>query len=915
MKQSRVFINNKQMNKQASYILLVLIILSFTEDVSAQSACTPINLKCEYLINPLGIDEEHPRLLWQLNDKRRGALQTAYQILVSSDSLQLLKGKANEWNSGKINSNKTSNIEYKGIPLQSRKKYFWKVIVWDKDGKPSSASSIATFETGIYNLREWKGEWISDSNDVNYKPAPYFRKNFTAKAPIKNARAYICGLGYYELSINGGKVGNDVLSPAYTRYDKTVFYLTYDLTSYLNSNENGIGVLLGNGWYNEQSKAVWYFDKAPWRERPKFLMNVYVEYADGTTDLIVSDTSWKTSPSPVIFNNIYSGEYYDARLEQKGWNETGFDDSKWKHASYCMPQAGKLKSQLMPPIRITREIKPVSVKKINDTVYVFDLGQNFTGLSRLFVSGERGTTIYLKHGEDLTAQNGTRLNQKNISVHYRFEDSTEAAQTDRFILKGEGIETFTQHFTCHGYRYVEVTSDKPIRLDENSLTGLVIHTDVKRIGSFSCSNELLNKIYTAGIWSYISNMQGIPTDCPQREKNGWTGDGHISAEVGLYNFDAILFYEKWIGDFIDEQRASGEVPGIIPSSGWGYTFGNGPVWDAALLLIPDYLYEYYGDDHLIKKYYEHYKRYVDYLSFRADSNNIQHIGLGDWSPYKTRTPIELTSTLYYYNDALLLSKFAHINGIKEDENYYAQLAEKIKASINKNLFDKQTGMYANGSQTALSSALFMRVVPNEYKNKVVSNLVNEVAKNDNHLNVGMIGSKTLLNALTQNGRNDIAYKIASQQTRPSWGWWLLQGETTFQEGWGLGPSRNHIFLGEIVAWFYKALAGINVDPSYPGYKNIIITPNFVDSLSYVTASTESIYGTIKSSWQRLDDYIKLNITIPANTIATMYLPKSKEIYENNVLLTNKNAYIKYISIENEMTKYKLISGEYNFDVK
>ena len=876
----------------------------------AQSPCKPVSLKCEYTVNPIGIDALKPRLSWRLQDERRGAAQTAWQILVATDSLQLLRGKADAWNSGKIYSDKTNNIQYKGSALQSRKKYYWKVMLWDKDGKPSASSAVASWEMGILQLKEWRGYWINDGNDTTFKPAPYFRKTFAAAPGIKKATAYICGLGYYELRINGKKVGDHVLDPGYTRFDKTALYVTYDITSAFSNGENAIGILLGNGWYNEQSRAVWYFHKAPWRERPKFLLNIYVEYVNGKTDLIVSDSSWKTSPSPIIFNNLYSGEYYDARIEQKDWNQPGFNDTEWIKAVACRPQAGKLTAQVMPPVRITKEIKPVSVKRLSDTLYVFDMGQNFAGLSKLHVSGERGTVISLKHGEDLSANGGTRLNQKNISVHYRFEDSTEAAQTDKFILKGEGTEEFTQHFAYHGYRYVEVKSDKPINLTANSLTGLVVHTDFERIGTFSCSNDLLNKIYTAGIWSYISNAHSIPTDCPQREKNGWTGDGHIAAEVGLYNFDAILFYEKWINDFVDEQRQSGELPGIIPSSGWGYTFGNGPVWDAAMIFIPWYIYQYYGDDYLIHKYYPHYKRYVDYLTFRADSNHIQHIGLGDWSPYKSRTPIELTSTSYYYQQALLLSKFASITGKKEDEKYYLQLAEKIKSSINQNLFDKEKSIYANGTQTALSTMLCQDVVPAEYKDRVVDNLVRKAEENDNHLDVGMIGSKYLLNALTENGRNDVAYKIATQTSRPSWGWWLAQGETTFQEGWGLGPSRNHIFLGEIVAWFYKALAGINIDPAKPGYKNIIIKPQFAEGLSSVAAKTTSVHGDIISSWERSGDNIRVNVTIPPNSTATFFLAlkAGQTIFESGKP-------VKFTRVSEKLIRLQITSGKYQFEIK
>jgi alpha-L-rhamnosidase len=896
-------------------MVVIALLFIITKTCFAATPCLPVALKCEYSINPLGIDAANPRFSWQLQDERRGAVQKAYQVQVGTDSGTLLQGRADAWNSGKITTDKTNNIQYGGVALLSRKKYYWRVLIWDKEGKPMPASAIASFETGLFSLTEWKGQWISDTNNINYKPAAYFCKTFTAASKIKKANAYICGLGYYELSLNGKKVGDHMLDPGYTRYDKTILYLTYDITNALRQNENAIGVLLGNGWYNEQSKAVWYFDKAPWRDRPKFLLNIYVEYENGNKEMIVTDKSWKTAASPIVFNNIYSGEYYDARLEQTGWNKPGFDYSKWKNAIQCLPAAGKLTAQMMPPVRITSEIKPISVKKINDTLYVADMGQNFAGFSRLTVSGDKGTNISLKHGEDLTGAGGTRLNQQHISVHYRFEDSTELAQTDKFILKGEGMETFTQHFTYHGYRYIEISSDKPLILNENNITGLVAHTDFQRIGSFSCSNELLNRIYKAGIWSYISNAFGIPTDCPHREKNGWTGDGHISAEIGLYNFDAILFYEKWINDFADEQRAAGDIPGIVPTSGWGYSFGNGPVWDAALLFIPNYIYDYYGDDYVVRKYYNNYKKYLDYLQFRAD-DNIQHIGLGDWSPYKSKTPVELTSSAYYSLMASTMAKFAGIVGNKNDVKKYNELATRIKTSVNDKLLDKVTGVYANGTQTAFSTVLCQDMVPADLKAKVTENLVKAVEQNNNHLDVGMIGSKYLLNALTENGRTDIAYKIATQRTLPSWGWWLEQGETTFQEDWKGGPSRNHIFLGEIVAWFYKALGGINIDHSNPGYKNIIIKPNFPDSLYAVQASTQTVHGTVSVEWKKYNGNINVTVAIPANSTAAVYLPviAGKKLYESGKLVANNNE-IRYTSTEKGLAVYHTGSGKYFFEIR
>ncbi len=895
--------------------LLFILIFTYISSSFGQTGCMPVDLKCEFHHNPLGIDRENPRLSWHMEDLRRGANQTAYRIQVASDSMALANGQANIWDTGKLTSGQSANIQYDGDQLASRTKYYWRVIVWDLQQIQSAPSAIATFETGfLHGLREWKGAWISDGKDIDYKPAPYFRKTFNIKGKIASARAYICGLGYFELSLNGNKVGDHLLDPGYTSFDKTVLYQTFDITGYLNSNENAIGVVLGNGWYNEQSKAVWYFDKAPWRERPKFILNIYIKYENGQEDLITSDTSWKTSSGPIIFNNIYSGEYYDARLEHAGWNTANFDDHNWENAKLAHAQSGKLLAQSMPPIRITKVVKPVKMVKINDTTYVYHMGINFAGLSQLTVSGQHGTMITLKHGEALYPDG--RLDNKNISVHYRFEDSTEVAQTDRYILKGEGTEVYMPRFTYHGFRYVEVTSSKPVQLTINSLKGYQFHTDIERVGHFSCSNPLMNRIYEAGLLSYVSNLEGIPTDCPHREKNGWTGDGHIGAETGLFNYDGILLYEKWIRDFRDAQRGSGELPGIIPTSGWGYHWGNGPAWDSGLILIPYYLYLHYGDEYLITTYYENFKRYVDYLTFRSHDNLVD-IGLGDWQPYKTETPVELTSSCYYYIDTHLLAKFARITGHAADELYYTQLAENIKTAINQKFLNSSNDTYANGSQTALSAALYQGVVPGGKLETVGEKLEVAVHANDDHLDVGLLGSKYLLNALTEAGDTELAYRVASQETKPSWGWWLLQGETTFQESWDLGPSRNHIMYGEIVAWMFKALAGINPDPEHPGFKNIIIKPGIVPGLNNVQASHQSVYGTIVSDWEKTRKGARVHLTIPANSTATIYLPVSEkqQVYESGQKLLSSTGQITLVSQNGGKVVYKVMAGDYYFEIK
>ena len=882
--------------------------------VCAQSSAQlykPVELKCEYLKQPLGIDVARPRFSWLLNDSRNDAIQTAYQIMVASDSNLLLGNKPDVWKTSRVNSRSTNNILYTGPTLQSRTKYYWRVVVWDKDNIQSGPSSISSFETAFFSTTEWKGNFIGDGKDLRYKPAPYFRKSITVKKGLKNAKAYICGLGYYELSINGAKVGDHFLDPGYTRFDKTALYVTYDVTDNLKNAENTLGVILGNGWYNDQASSEWYFDKSPWRGRPKFILNLYLDYEDGTTDLIVSDDTWKTTASPIQSNNIYSGEVIDARLEKQGWDINGYNDSEWENAKTTSPPGGILTAQKMPAIKLQEVIKPIARNQIDSTTSVYDLGQNFAGISHLKVKGTKGTVVYVRHGERLDTLG--RLKNKHIDMFYKHADSLQLNQRDVYILKGDAVEEFSIRFSYHGFRYVEVKSSNPVSIVD--FYGQVAHTDLENIGSFECSNQTLNKIWKATDWSYRSNLHSIPTDCPHREKNGWTGDAHVACEFGLLNYDGILFYENWIREFANEQRLTGELPGIIPTSGAQYFWGNGPTWDAAIILIPWYVYLYYGDDALIKLHYENYKRYVDYLTLRSN-NNLVNFGLGDWSYYKTQTPVEFMASSYYYKCAHLLSVFASINGKNDDKLKYTKLALEIKNAINAKYLDRKNFTYANGSQTALSTALGFGIVPPEIKDNIAHTLSRAVQMSDNHLDVGLLGSKTLLEALSENDA-EAAYKVATQETKPSWGWWIKNGATTLHEDWNSFSSLNHIMFGEVSAWMVKCLAGINPDSSAVGFRNIIIKPHFIKDLSYARASFQSVNGLIKSEWERKGNKIVLHLRIPANSTASIYLPKTAQSKksENEKLIDKKTNQVFTATVKDEsFSVYHINAGEYYFEL-
>jgi alpha-L-rhamnosidase len=850
-------------------ITLLLIITISCDNTTDQ--CIPIGLQCEYLENPTGIDNPHPRLKWKLKDSRRGAAQNAYEIIVSTDSAEAENGRGNMWKTGRIDD-ESILITYKGKVLQPFTKYYWEVRVWDKDNNQSAFSEVSSFETGMMHIKNWKGSWITDTRDINLKPAPYFRKEFEINKKVEKAQLYIAVGGLYELFINGKRIDDHRLDPAYTRFDRRNLYVSYDVTSFLDRN-NAIGVLLGNGWYNHQSTAVWFFDRAPWRARPKFCLDLRITYEDGMTETISSDRDWKTSLSPVIFNSIYTGEHYDARLEQPGWNESGFDDSEWKTSILTSAPSQNIVSQVLHPIKYTEKISPVDMRKVNDSKYIFDLGRNIAGVSIITLEGESGTVLKLKHSE-LIDENG-EVDQSNIDVHYRPTDDTDPFQTDIYILKGEGTETFVPKFNYKGFRYVEVTSDKPIGLTKNSLTGIFMHSDLPPSGTINSQDTILNRIWEATNNAYLSNLYAYPTDCPQREKNGWTGDAHIAIETGLYNFDGITVYEKWLADHRDEQQPNGVLPAIIPSSDWGYHWANGPDWTSTMAIIPWNIYLFYGDSKLLEDCYDNIKRYVDHIS-EISTGYLTDWGLGDWIPVKSKTPKEFTSSIYYYVDAGILARAAKLFKNEKDYEKYSELAGNIKEAINDKYFNKETGTYGSGYQTELSAALHWGIVPEESTDLVVENLAKRVIADDKHVDVGLLGSKTILNALSENGYADLAWEVASQKTYPSWGWWIVNGSTTLPENWKAGvASQNHIMFGEISAWYYKALGGIKADPDNPGFKHILLEPHFVGGLDQFEARHDSPYGEIISSWERQDGNIKYNVTIPPNSTATLRIRGNK----------------------------------------
>ena len=865
------------------------------------------DLRCEYLCDPLGIDVAQPRLSWKLRSSRRGRKQTAYQVLVASDRDMLDDDRGDLWDTGKVDSDRSIHIAYAGRPLSSRARCYWKVRVWNEDGDPTAFSNVATWEMGLLEPRDWRAKWIAAPGDHDdaAEPAPYFRKGFILSRRVKQARVYVCGLGYYELHLNGRKVGDHVLDPAFTRYDRRALYVTYDVTDQLKKGGNALGVILGNGWYNMHTRAVWDFDKAPWRDRPVLLCQIEVTLADGSKRTITSDGTWRVSTGPIVFDSIRNGETYDARREIPGWDTADLEDMDWPLARVDSGPKGRLSAQMMPSIKVTKTLKPVKLTEPQPGVYVFDMGQNLAGWVRLKTSGPARVRVAMRYGERLN-DDGT-VDQREIGQHIK----SGPPQTDTYILKGEGTEVWEPRFVYHGFQYVEVTG-LPGKADLDTVRARVVHTAFDRAGTFECSNELLNRIQRSTLWSYVSNFHGYPTDCPHREKNGWTGDAHLAAETGLYNFDSAAAYAKWMNDLKDEQRSSGELPGIVPTSGWGYHWGNGPAWDSAYVLIPWYLYQYRGDTRILAEHYERLKRYVDYLTGKA-ADHIVAIGLGDWAPAKSKTPERVTSTGYYYRDALIVSKIAGLLGKADDARTYGDLALRIRDAFNRAFYDEEKGLYEGGTQTALSCALYHGLVPPSEQQKVMSHLVALIEKNDGHLDAGILGTKYLVDCLTADGRADVVYEMATQTTYPSWGRWLEQGATTLWEQWNGEASRNHIMFGHISAWFYQTLAGINVDPESVGFKHIIIKPRLLGDVEWVRAEHESMYGTIESRWEIEGDQFILNVTLPANTTATVYVPSDKETFiTEGPDSIHAGDHVRFLRLEDGYVVFATESGEYEF---
>ncbi|MGD1157745.1 MAG: family 78 glycoside hydrolase catalytic domain [Terriglobia bacterium] len=874
---------------------------TFQPSRAAEGPLPPASLGCEYLKNPLGIDVRQPRFAWVLAHTGRGQKQSAYQVLVASSPELLNQDRGDQWDSGKTASDDSTQVVYSGKPLASGKTYYWKVRYWDSAGNASPYSAVAQFEMGLLTREEWKGHWIGGDN--------LLRKEFALEGKVVRARAYVTALGYYELRVNGEKVGSNVLDPAFTTYPVRVLYSSYDVTPQLRAGKNAVGAMLGGGWATLRGNFP-----TPYKE-PALLLQVNIELADGKTVSVASENSWKVAKGPIVSDSVYDGEIYDARRELPGWDLPGFDDSAWSAAQTVEGSKGTLSAQMMPPIRVIDSIVPVTLANPRPGVFVYDLGQNLSGWAELRVRGPRGAEVRLRFSE-LLYDDGM-INRENLR---------EAKSRDIYTLRGEGDETYQPRFTYHGFRYVEVTG-YPGTPSLDSVRGHVVHTAVEPTGNFAASKALLNQIHKVIRWSDLTNLHSVPTDCDQRdERMGWMGDAQTSAEAMMLNFDMAAFFTNFLRDMRDVENPNGTLTDTVP-----HRYGSrpaDPAWGTAYPLICWYMYEQYGDRRILEENYEGLKKYVEFLGSRAPDHVLRYSYYGDWVATE-KTPGELVSDFYYYYDTLLLSRIATVLGNSTDAASYTQLAAQIKDAFNQEFFNAKMGNYANGTQTANTLPLWLDMAPRDRRGSVEGNLTYDILYGHNtHVTTGFIGVRYLMPLLTELNRSDLAYDLAVQTTYPSWGYMVANGATTLWELWQnkAGPSMNshdHHMMGSVDAWFYEALAGIKVEAENAGYRHFRIEPQVVGDLAWVNATVGTVRGNVTSSWTHTPGVVTLEVDVPVNSTASVSIPKDLEMTEITVrerdrVVWEKNHFVEGTpgitgaKYENGRVTFEVGSGHYAF---
>lgn len=873
-----------------------------------------VKLLVEYLENPLGIDDEQPRLSWIVFSGKRSCFQAAYRVIAATGEDILRNDEGDVWDSGIVSSEMTVNIVYSGCKLQSGTRYYWKIRIWDMEGNDSGWSETAWWEMGLLSASDWKAQWIGADHTQIGSCAPLIRKEFFLDKPIKTARAYICGLGYYELYINGKKTGDHVLDPGFTNYDQSILYVTYDITGFLSTGTNAVGVELGRSFYGLRDENVWNWEKTSWNSDPKVLLQLNIQFTDDTRLCIGSDDIWKYCAGPTLSDSIYCGEIYDAREEKQGWHISGFDDSGWLDVQMRLPPRGSLKAQIQQPIKVMETTLPEKITNPVQGIYVCHFERNISGWVKLSLSGNAGTEVTLRYGEKLTADGRVSMENELVS---------KPTQRDVYLLKGEGIECWEPKFSYKGFQYVEI-GGYPGTPSLKDIEARIVHSAVDDTGSFNCSNGLFNKIHQNSRTTILSNLHSIPTDTPVYEKNGWMGDAHLISETAILNFNMSRFYEKWVGDMEDCLTEEGVMPLIVPNGVWGLM--HAPEWTAAYILIPWYLYWYYEDKRVLEEQYEGMKKYAEYEILQM-KDYLSSSCLGDWLAPGTLPEAlppegaELTSTAFMYLIIRMMTDIANVLGNQIDAERYGAFCSNIQKAFNAAFLNAGESVYCTGipagyRQTSNIIPAAFGLIPLENVEGIIDHLIQDIIDKGGHLDTGIVGTKYLLSVLTEYGKGEIAYRIVNQTTFPGWGYWIENGATTNWEAWEAeGRSRNHYAFGTVDEWFYKYLAGIRAESS--GYKRIRIKPHVLDGLDYVEAQQETVRGTISVCWFReKNNFLRLNIVVPANTTATVYVPSEER---NTILETGASAEqaegVKFLRMEDGYAVYCVGSGRYSFTSK
>jgi hypothetical protein len=915
--------------------LFATFALAFIPTLS-NATLSPADLRCDYAVDPLGVDSPNPRLFWTVESKERGQKQTACQILVASSPGLLAKDQGDLWDSGKVASDETIQIPYAGQPLKSSQEVFWKVRVWDVNEKVSAWSKPAAWTMGLLNPNDWQAKWITFPT-TNFETL-LLRREFVVKPGLKRALVNVCGLGQYELTLNGKKTGDDFLSPGWTKYDKTCLYDTRDITSLLRQGRNAVGLLLGNGMYNVHGGAR--FTKFKGSFGPlKAIAQIHLEYTDGSIETIRADDQWRIAPGPITFSSIYGGEDFDARLEQPGWDKPCFDDSKWEPALVVNGPGGELKglSCAAPPIREFQIHQPVAMHTLTNGDVVFDLGQNAAHVLQIRVSGPAGSGVRLFPAE-LTNDDGS-VNQGSMGVGRRGSVWCE------FTKATAGTETWSPKFFYVGCRFVQAqlipaattfgVPSRPLRDGTNrlkpglqtlprvkSLEGVVIHSDSAPAGEFECSSPLFNRIRTLVRWAQLNNMVSLMTDCPHRERLGWLEEDHLNGPALRYEFDLAQLFTKTLNDIADSQLDDGLIPTTAPE----YTefkggFRDSLEWGSAGIIVPWQQYEFDGDREMLRRHYGVMKKYVAYLGTTATNNIVNH-GLGDWYDLGPKgpgvaqlTPVALAATAFYFYDTRVLSQIAVLLGHTNDAAQFESQAEQIYAAFNQEFFNPTNCSYATGSQCANAIPLVMGLVDATNHAGVLDAIVRDVRAHGNALTAGDVGYRYLLRALADGGRSDVIFDMNNRSDKPGYGYQLKHGATSLTEAWNArrGSSQDHFMLGQIQEWFYHDLAGIGCDPAGPGFKKIIIHPQPVGDLTWVKASYDSIRGMIVSNWKRDGAQFTLSVTIPANTTATIFLPaRSADAVTESGKPAAQNNGVKFLRTGDNLAVFEIVSGQYTF---